>query len=309
MIYTCTITPSIDYTVYLPEFHPGKLNRTEEVYFFPGGKGINVSRVLNRLNVNSVALGFAGGFTGEYIQNFLHDEGIKTTFIATNEPTRINVKIKAANESELNGPGPNTTHEQREELLAKLEQLDTGDWFVLAGSLPDTIPNAFYQAIATTCHTKGIHFVLDTSGSALKQLIDTKAFLIKPNENELGELFDTKISTKKEAIFYAKKLVKQGIKHVIVSMGGNGAILVTEEQVLLAEAPKGKVVNTVGAGDSLVSGFIAAYVQGNDVTEAFRYGIASGSATAFRTDLCDKTDVEALVSKVTLYPYKEEDVI
>lgn len=309
MIYTCTITPSIDYTVYLSEFKPGKLNRTEEVYYFPGGKGINVSRVLNRLNVNSIALGFAGGFTGDYIRSFLQVEGIQTNFINTDEPTRINVKIKATDESELNGPGPNTTQEQRMELLTKLERLEIGDWFVLAGSLPDSIPNDFYQAIATICHKKGIHFVLDTSGSAFKQLVDTKPFLIKPNQHELGDLFDTTIATKKEAVFYAKKLVRRGINHVIVSMGGNGAILVTEDQVLLAEAPKGQVVNTVGAGDSLVSGFIASYIQENDVAKAFRYGIASGSATAFRTDLCEQADVQALVSQVKLYPYKEEDVI
>lgn len=309
MIYTCTITPSLDYTVYLQEFEPGKLNRTEEVYYFPGGKGINVSRVLNRLGVNSIALGFAGGFTGEYIQSVLQDEGIQTNFIKTNEPTRINVKIKTVNESELNGPGPKTTHEQRKELVAKVEQLKTGDWFVLAGSLPDSLPSTFYQAIAKICYKKGIYFALDTSGAALKQLIDTKPSLIKPNQHELGELFDTKISTKKEAIFYAKELVKQGIKHVIVSMGGNGAILVTEEQVLVAEAPKGQVVNTVGAGDSLVSGFIASYVRENDVVMAFRYGIASGTATAYRTDLCEKSDVEALLSKIIIYPYKESDVI
>lgn len=309
MIYTCTITPSIDYTVYLPEFRPGKLNRTEEVYYFPGGKGINVSRVLNRLNTKSVALGFAGGFTGDYIQNFLLIEGVRTDFIETKEPTRINVKIKANVESELNGPGPNTTHEQRKDMLTKIEKLQPGDWFVLAGSLPDTIPDAFYQAIARLCHNKGVHFVLDTSGSALKQLIDTRPFLIKPNQQELGDLFDTTINTKKEAVLYAKKLVELGIKHVIVSMGGNGAILVTETQVLLAEAPKGRIVNTVGAGDSLVSGFIAAYVQEADVSKAFRYGIASGSATAFRTDLCEQKDVEALVPKVTLNPYEEEDVI
>lgn len=307
MIYTCTITPSIDYTVYLPAFHPGKLNRSKEVYYFPGGKGINVSRVLNSLNTKSIALGFAGGFTGDYIRNFLQVEGVQTNFVETNEPTRINVKIKAADESELNGPGPTTTHEQRKELLAKIEKLEAGDWFVLAGSLPDTIPDAFYQDVARICHRSDSHFVLDTSGNALKQLIDTKPFLIKPNQQELGDLFDTTITTKKEAVFHAKKLVDKGIKHVIVSMGGNGAILVTENQVLIAEAPKGQVVNTVGAGDSLVSGFVAAYVQENDVSKAFRYGIASGSATAFRTDLCEQKDVEALVSKVKLYPYKEED--
>ncbi|WP_430788869.1 1-phosphofructokinase [Virgibacillus flavescens] len=308
MIYTCTITPSIDYTVYLPEFNQGKLNRSNEVYYFPGGKGINVSRVLNRLQVKSIALGFAGGFTGEYIRNFLQNEGIETKFIETADPTRINVKIKAAEESELNGPGPDTTHEQRKQLLAYLEDLEADDWFVLAGSLPDSFPDSFYQAIATRCHKNGIHFVLDTSGSALKELINSQPFLIKPNQHELGDLFETTIQTKSEAIFYARKLVESGITCVIVSMGGHGAILVTKDQSLIAEAPPGQVVNTVGAGDSLVSGFLASYVQHNDVKEAFRYGVASGSASAFRTDLCEKTDVDVLVPKVKIHHYKEEDV-
>src|SRR5699024_7564039 len=185
MIYTCTITPSIDYTVYLPEFRDGTLNRTDEVYYYPGGKGINVSRVLQRLGVNNVALGFAGGFTGDYITQFLSREGIETDFIETNEITRINVKIKAAEESELNGPGPLINEAQQQELLSKIKGLSKGDWFVLAGSLPGTIPLSFYQNIANLCKQKEVAFVLDTSGPNLKALIKTKPFLIKPNQDEL----------------------------------------------------------------------------------------------------------------------------
>lgn len=305
MIYTCTITPSIDYTVYLPTFQAGGLNRTNEVYYYPGVKGINVSRVLQRLGVNNVALGFAGGFTGDYITRFLAQEKINTDFINTNEITRINVKIKAGEESELNGPGPQVNEVQQQELLTKIQALSAGDWFILAGSLPDTITLAFYQKIANLCKQKEIAFVLDTSGPNLKSLIQTKPFLVKPNQDELGELFDTTITSKQDAVFYAKKLVASGIKHVIVSLGGDGAILVTENETLIAESPKGTVVNTVGSGDSLVAGFIASYVKNSDVVEAFRYGVASGSATAFRPDLCEQADVALLASEIEINAFKE----
>lgn len=300
MIYTCTITPSIDYTVYLPEFHTGTLNRSEEVYYYPGGKGINVSRVLHRLGSKSIALGFTGGFTGSYLLDVLHAEGITTDFIHTDEITRINVKIKAENESELNGPGPTIHIAEQKKLLSKIQYLSKNDWFVLAGSLPSTASDSFYHDIAKLCHEKGIHFVLDTSGPSLKKLIDTRPFLIKPNKQELGELFNTEITNEQDVIFYAKKLVDKGIEHVVVSLGGEGAILVTKDQVLIAEAPNGKVVNTVGAGDSLVSGFIASYVENNRIEDAFRFGVAAGSATAFRTDLCEKKDVMELLPHVKI---------
>ncbi|WP_077324282.1 1-phosphofructokinase [Virgibacillus siamensis] len=300
MIYTCTITPSIDYTTYLPDFETGTLNRTSEVYFYPGGKGINVSRVLQRLNVQSTALGFTGGFTGNFITDFLQREGIKTDFIDTNEITRINVKIKSGEETELNGPGPNIAPKQQAVLLEKINALREGDWFVLAGSLPDSIPNSFYYQIAENCSKQGIRFVLDTSGPALTDLIPTKPFLIKPNQAELGQIFDTEITGKKEALHYASRLADYGIQHVIVSMGKDGALLVSGNKKWDAAPPKGKAVNTVGAGDSLVSGFLASYLRNQNPEEAFRYGVASGSATAFQTDLCNKKDVEALVSEVRL---------
>lgn len=302
MIYTCTITPSIDYTTYLSEFRNGKLNRSKEVYYYPGGKGINVSRVLQRLGVNNTALGFAGGFTGSYIESFLQREGIQTAFIQTEEITRINVKIKADKETELNGPGPELTEIQNEQLLAKAESLQSGDWFILAGTLPDSID---YNKLFSICRKNEVHFVLDTSGSALKQLIKVKPFLVKPNEKELGELFQTIITTKNQAIHYAQQLIKEGLQHVIVSLGSEGAILVTEKDVFTAEAPKGKAVNTVGAGDSLVSGFIASYISNHNVKEAFRYAVAAGTATAFQSDLCNKDDVEKLLNQVKVKSYIE----
>lgn len=298
MIYTCTITPSLDYTTYLPSFKTGKLNRTKDVYYYPGGKGINVSRVLKRLHIDNVAIGYAGGFVGEYIEQFLQKEGIDTHFIETDTITRINVKIKAEVETELNGPGPIITEEEQQKLLDKIQAMQENDWFVLAGSLPVEIPITFFEEVAATCAKKGVRFVLDTSGPALKQLKQTKPFLMKPNDKELGELFDTTIETKEEAFHYAKKLVALGVEHVVVSLGGEGALLVTKELAIAAEAPKGKVVNTVGAGDSLVAGFIASYIEKEDASEAFRYGVASGSATAFRSDLCEKSGVLSLVDEV-----------
>lgn len=300
MIYTCTITPSLDYTTYLPTFEAGQLNRTKDVYYYPGGKGINVSRVLKRLQTNSVAIGYAGGFIGKYIQTFLQEEGIATDFIETDEITRINVKIKAEQETELNGPGPNISNDQQEILLEKVQAMKAGDWFVLAGSISEAIPMTFFERLAKKCLQKDVRFVLDTSGGALKKLIHMKPFLVKPNIEELGELFDTKIETKEDALFYARQLIALGVEHVVVSMGGAGALLVTEKLALMAKAPKGKVVNTVGAGDSLVAGFISSYVEKEDAIEAFRYGVASGSATAFQSDLCERDDVLALLNEIEL---------
>lgn len=306
MIYTCTITPSLDYTTYLSSFKTGALNRSNDVHYYPGGKGINVSRVLKRLDVDSVAIGYVGGFVGDYIKTFLHEEAIQTDFIETAEITRINVKIKAAEESELNGPGPDITKEGQQMLLEKVKAMKKGDWFVLAGSLPGSVPISFFEQLAEICEENDVHFVLDTSGPALKKLIHMKPYLIKPNAEELGELFDTTITTKQEAFHYAEKLVALGVRHVVVSMGGEGALLVTEALALAAEAPKGQVVNTVGAGDSLVAGFVASYVHHEDATEAFRYGVATGSATAFQSDLCEKANVLELIDEVKLID--EEDV-
>ena len=308
MIYTCTITPSIDYTVYVPEFRSGKLNRSDEVYYYPGGKGINVSRVLKRLGVSNQALGYAGGFTGHYIEEFLKNEGVAADFIQTSEITRINVKIKSDEETELNGPGPDLNANQLDALTEKVRSMRVGDWFILAGSLPGSIDSAYFLELAKICAVNQVHFVLDTSGPALKSLLAAPVFLVKPNQQELGELFDVKISTVAEAFRYAKKLVDQDTDHVIISMGGEGALMVTKDGAWLAKAPQGQVVNTVGSGDSLVSGFIASYTAQRDPLEAFRYGVASGSATAFRSDLCRFEDVEKLLGQVEIYPFEEKGV-
>lgn len=308
MIYTCTFAPSIDYTAYLTYFESGALNRSEEVYYYPGGKGINVSRVLSRLGMKSRALGFAGGFTGHFIEEFLDAEGIETDFIDTGAITRINVKIKTDQETELNGPGPVLTDAQLEQLTEKIAVMQAGDWFILAGSLPPSVPTQFFKDLAARCQERAIHFVLDTSGPALEELLDSKPFLIKPNEHELGEIFGVDINTQAQAFHYANLLVNRGVEHVVVSMGGAGAIYASRGIRYTANVPKGKVVNTVGSGDSLVSGFIASYIQHNDPLQAFRYGVASGSATAFRSDLCEQPDVERLLPEVAVTPFEEKDV-
>ncbi|WP_033541269.1 1-phosphofructokinase [Planococcus sp. CAU13] len=308
MIYTCTIAPSIDYTVYLPEFAAGKLNRADSVFYYPGGKGINVSRVLKRLGSDSKALGFAGGFTGQWIEQFLKDEGIASDFIPTDETTRINVKIKSKEETELNGPGPEPDADQLGLLTAKVKAMEKGDWFVLAGSLPETMPDTIFSELSSICEAQGIRLVLDTSGPALKKLVESRPFLIKPNLEELGELFGKELTGREQAYECALELVKKGVGHVIVSMGSEGALLVTEHNAYSAKAPIGKVVNTVGSGDSLVAGFIASFSQYQDVQKAFRCGVACGSATAFRSDLCEKAGVEALLEQVEISQFDGQDV-
>lgn len=308
MIYTCTVSPSIDYTNYLPAFKIGGLNRSEKVNYYPGGKGINVSRVLKRLGVDSIAYGFAGGFTGQFIQDFLAAEDVRTDFIDTGQISRINIKIKAGEETELNGPGPELSNSHLQELKKKVENIKPGDWFVLSGSIPDTLPIDYFISLGETLQKQKARFVLDTSGKALSELIDSRPFLIKPNIEELGELFQTTIQNKEHAAECAFQLTAKGVANVIVSMGADGAMLVDREQAYFAEAPTGQMVNTVGAGDSLVSGFIASLSKGSSKEEAFRYGIASGSATAFSNDLCRKEETETLLDQIKVRPFKRLDV-
>ncbi|KGX92877.1 phosphofructokinase [Pontibacillus halophilus JSM 076056 = DSM 19796] len=298
MIYTVTLNPSIDYIMHVDAFHEGDLNRAHTTHSYAGGKGINVSRVLKRLNVETTALGYVGGFTGEFIKNALHKEGVRHSFVQIHEDTRINVKLKSSTESEINGPGPSITEEQQQALLQQVEELSAGDYLVVAGSIPKAVDDKFYNQLASICEANKIQFVADTSGKALKDLIGTKTFLLKPNHHELGHLFETAVNTKDDAIYYGRKLVEQGAQHVIVSMGGAGAILITEETTVIAEVPKGEVINSVGAGDSLVSGFIGGYVKTENPVEAFRHGVASGTATAFSSDLCEKDEVERLLAQV-----------
>ncbi|GGF31902.1 1-phosphofructokinase [Halobacillus andaensis] len=304
MIYTCTLNPSIDYIMHVEDFHLGELNRAHKAMYYPGGKGINVSRVMERLGVSTTALGFIGQFTGQFITDFLDRENIYHNFVETNDYTRINVKLKGNQESEINGPGPAITVEQKDQLFDQIRSLHSEDLLILAGSVPSSLPKDFYSQVADICASQQVPFIADTSGDALRQLIGKPIFFLKPNDHELGELFDTVIETKEQAAYYASKLVDQGTKHVVVSMGGKGAVYVSKEEKWFAKVPKGEVKNSVGAGDSVVSGFIAAISSGSSIEEAFRSGVATGSATAFQDDLCQKEDADRLKGQIEIAPIR-----
>ncbi len=302
MIYTITLNPAVDYIVQVDDFKAGTINRMKSDYKYPGGKGINVSRVLNNLKVSNIALGFLGGFTGEFIKNYLQDEGVKTDFIYVKEDTRINIKLKSREETEINGAGPNIAQKDLEELFRKIESLTSDDFLVLSGNVQKNLPRDIYAQIQAKCLKNDVKVVVDTTGEALLNTLQYRPFLIKPNNYELGELFNTDINTREKIIHYGKELIKLGAQNVIVSMGAEGALLISEEGIFHASAPKGTVQNSVGAGDSLIGGFLASYSKNFNLVEAFRWGAAAGSATAFSLDLCKNEDVEVLLEQVKITP-------
>lgn len=300
MIYTVTLNPSIDYIVEVDHFQLDHLNRIDRESKFPGGKGINVSRVLNTIDVPSKALGFLGGFTGGFIQDTLESEGVHTDFVKVKDDSRINIKLKTGEETELNGQGPALTAENIEELNNKLEALQEGDILVLAGSIPPSLPNTFYSELTQKFSARGVKVVVDAGGKILAEVLKDKPFLVKPNHHELSELFGTKITTVEEVIPYGKKVVEMGAQNIIVSMAGDGALLFTNGEVYTATIPKGKVLNSVGAGDSLVAGFIGTYAKEQDFVKAFQTAVATGSATAFSQDLATKEKIESLMDQVKI---------
>ncbi|WML40187.1 1-phosphofructokinase [Neobacillus sp. OS1-2] len=298
MIYTLTLNPSVDYIVQLESFQLGELNRTINETKFPGGKGINVSRVLNQFAAKSKALGFVGGFTGTYVEQFLQNERIDTEFVQVEEDTRINIKLKTGQESEINAVGPQITEQNFTRLKEKIQRLDSEDLLVLAGSIPSTLPETTYEDLVKICQENGVKFVVDAEGELLKNVLPYGPFLIKPNHHELGELFETSISSAVEAIPYGKNLITMGAQNVIVSLADKGAVLINKNNSFMATVPMGKVKNSVGAGDSMVAGFLAVYEKTKNIEEAFRYSVASGSATAFSLGLCTKEKVEELLPEV-----------
>lgn len=300
MIYTVTLNPSLDYIVEVDQVKLGELNRTKNETKFPGGKGINVSQVLKRLDVDSHALGFLGGFTGEYIEEFLTSLDIKTDFVKVAEDTRINVKLKSDTETEINAKGPKITAENFESLKEKIQELTNEDILVLAGSIPSTMPENTYEELVKLCNETGTKFVVDAEGELLKKVLPLKPFLIKPNHHELGDLFNTVITSNDEAIFYGRELIKIGVQNVIVSLAEKGAVLINKDQSLMATVPKGEVKSSVGAGDSMVAGFIATYEKTKSIEEAFRFSVAAGSATAFSIGLCTLEKMEGLLPQVTI---------
>lgn len=300
MIYTVTFNPAIDYVMNVPGLVPGEVNRSKEEYVFFGGKGINVSLVLRELGRDSTALGFIAGFTGDAIRRGVEDAGVKSDFIRLeNGLSRINVKIKASTETDLNGKGPDISEKDLQSLFEKLDTLKNGDILVLAGSIPPDLPENIYETILARLSDKNITFVVDATGDLLKNVLVYKPFLIKPNHHELGEIFGKTLKNTDEIAHYAKEMQKMGARNVLVSMAANGALLADETgRVHIIGTAKGKAVNSVGAGDSMVAGFLAGYLEKNDYSYALALGSAAGSATAFSEGLANKELIFRLLNEI-----------
>ena len=300
MIYTITFNPALDYVVRVDDFNLGRVNRTSYEEIYAGGKGINVSTVLNNLEVESVALGCIAGFTGDEIERRVKSKGVHTDFIKLNNGmSRINVKLKSKEESEINGKGPYISKEELNELFSKLEAIKEGDFLVLAGSIPDTLPKDIYETIMERLNLKKVKFIVDATGELLLNVLKYKPFLIKPNHHELSDLFNIEIRDDEEIIYYAKKLQEMGAENVLISRASKGAIFIKSNgEVMKSVAPKGVVKNSVGAGDSMVAGFIAGYLKNKDLEEAFKMGVATGSASAFSEDLAKKDLIEKLLNEI-----------
>ncbi len=300
MIYTITFNPALDYIVRVDDFKLGQVNRTSYEEIYAGGKGINVSIVLNNLSVENIALGYIAGFTGEEIEKKVKSMGCKTDFIKLNNGlSRINVKLKSNEESEINGQGPDITDKDLDKLYKKLDLLKEGDILVLAGSIPNTLPENIYEIIMERLKDKEVKIIVDATRDLLLNVLKYRPFLIKPNHHELGDLFNIEIKNEEEIIFYAKKLKEMGARNVLISMAGDGAIFITEDnQVIKSAVPKGKLVNSVGAGDSMVGGFIAGYLKNSNLEEAFKMGVATGSASAFSEGLATKDKVNELLKEI-----------
>ena len=300
MIYTVTFSPAIDYVVNVDNMKIGMVNRSSNEYILYGGKGINVSTVLTNLGVRNKALGFVAGFTGDEIEKGVRNLGVDTDFVHIKEGmSRINVKIKSDMETEINGGGPNISKENIEELYDKLSKIQDGDFLVLAGTIPSTVPDDIYEIIMGKLKNKNINVVVDATKDLLLNVLKYNPFLIKPNNYELGEMFGVECKSEHEIVTYATKLQEKGARNVLVSMAGDGAILVTEtHKIYSIGTPKGTVVNSVGAGDSMVAGFIADYIKNNDYESALKYGTATGSATAFSKGLATQSKVDELLSKL-----------
>lgn len=296
MVYTVTFNPSLDYIISLHGFQMGMTNRTMEEQMLPGGKGINVSTVLQNLGVENTALGFTAGFTGQEIERMVKEIGFQCDFIRTKTGfSRINVKLKDYDGTEINGMGPVIQKEETEGLMEKLKRLQKGDVLVLAGSIPESLPDSVYRNILEELQGKGILFVVDATKDLLLNVLEYQPFLIKPNNHELGEIFDVELKTRESVIPYAEKLQEKGARNVLVSMAGEGAVLTAENgEVYMLPAPKGMLVNAVGAGDSMVAGFIAGWLESQSYSHAFRMGIAAGSASAFSRLLATREEIQRI---------------
>lgn len=301
MIYTVTFNPSLDYIVSVENFQLGITNRTSSELMLPGGKGINVSTVLMNLGIENKALGFVAGFVGDEIIRRLEEMGVQNGFIRIEVGvSRINLKLKSIDGTEINGQGPVISPEHVEELMKQLDRLGEGDVLFLSGSIPSSMPDDAYQKIMERLDGRGVQIVVDATKDLLLNVLEYHPFLIKPNNHELGELFGVELKTREEVIPYAKKLQEKGAVNVLVSMAGEGAVLIdANEDVYMAPAPKGTLVNGVGAGDSMVAGFMAGWLEKQDYEHAFCMGVSAGSASAFSEHLATKAEIEAVYQQVT----------
>lgn len=299
MIYTITVNPSLDYIVAVDDFKLGLTNRTSSEKLLPGGKGINVSQVLMNLGVENTALGFVAGFTGEALIRELESRGIRQEFIRIDRGmTRINVKLTSIDGTEINGQGPDIGNEDLEKLLKRLDDLKDGDVLFLAGSIPGSISSDLYRNIMERLQEKDILFVVDATKELLTNVLEFHPFLIKPNNHELGEIFGVELSDRESVVPYAKKLQEMGARNVLVSMAGEGSVLVAEDGSIVSHgAPKGVLVNGVGAGDSMVAGFMAGYMQTRDYEYAYKLGASAGSASAFSQNLATEQEIRKVLNE------------
>ena len=302
MIYTITFNPAVDLVIQVPNCQLGALNRSKGEDYVAGGKGINMSIVLKRLGVDNVATGFLGGFSGKYIEEFLEKEGITPQFISVEGTTRINVKVKGEVETEINAAGPTVDAEKFQRLMNYFKEvLQEGDVVFLAGNAAPGLDESSYVEIAKLCHARGVKLVLDTTKESLLACLPYQPFMIKPNQHELEELFGVNIQTQEEMLNYAFKLQEKGARNVLVSCGGDGAFLVSETgQVFASNVPTGKLINSVGAGDSMLAAFMAKFIETSDYKESLKQGAAAGSATAFSIGIATKTIINTLLSKIEI---------
>ncbi len=302
MIYTVTFNPAIDYAIGVENLQPGMTNRASYERFLPGGKGLNVSTILSNLGMENTALGFIAGFTGREIKRSFEALGGNSDFIELKDGlSRINVKIKSDTETEINAVGPVIDKEATAELLKKLNTLKDGDTLILAGSIPASLSDTLYSDIMKMLSGRDIMIAVDATKDLLINVLEHKPFLVKPNNHELGEIFGVTLKTREEVVPYAKELQKKGARNVLISMAGEGAVLITETgDVLMSEAPKGVVKNSVGAGDSMVAGFIAGWCEKQDYAHAFKMGLSAGSASAFSEMLATKEEIKQVYNSFEL---------
>lgn len=306
MIYTVTLNPSIDYVIKVDKLTTGKINRVNEEHVYPGGKGINVTRILKSLDNDNIALGFVSGFTGDYIINSLQELNLKSDFIRVKEGfTRINVKVKSEEETEINGQGPKISEEELDQFFNVIDKLVDGDILILSGSIPSCLDERLYENIMKKVEDRDIKVIVDATKNLLLNVLKYKPFLIKPNNHELAEMFNVELNSTEDVVFYARKLKEMGAQNILISMGKDGALLVTEnDEVFASSVAKGEVVNSVGAGDSMVAGFVAGYLKSNSYEEALRLGAASGGATAFSSDLATREFIDKLVDEIEIKKIK-----